>query len=353
MSDGRDAVTDDAPANPAGDRDPGNAGSGGGANPLAQWLLLGGNRLLVTASLLGAVALALVLVATLGPDSLGRALYTDDTIDWLFQSLLGAIITGVTLVVTINQLVIAQELGAVGDQRQRMEEAMQFREDAEAYLETDVSPARPGRFFRSLLSAVREECSELSSLVSGGTDQSVRTEVTEFTRAVSDETERVESALEASEFGSFDLLGPLLEFEYSVRIHDARRLRTVHEEALGPEALDRLETIRDSLELFGAAREHVKTLYFQWELIELSRRMLYASIPALLVAVSTLLFVEHPGQIPGTTLGIRHGLAFVSLATAVALAPFLLLVSYVFRIATVTRRTLAIGPFVLGGPERD
>ena len=189
MSDGRDAVTDDAPANPAGDRDPGNAGSGGGANPLAQWLLLGGNRLLVTASLLGAVALALVLVATLGPDSLGRALYTDDTIDWLFQSLLGAIITGVTLVVTINQLVIAQELGAVGDQRQRMEEAMQFREDAEAYLETDVSPARPGRFFRSLLSAVREECSELSSLVSGGTDQSVRTEVTEFTRAVSDETE--------------------------------------------------------------------------------------------------------------------------------------------------------------------
>ena len=344
---------DDSSADPTEDPEDGKPGARAGVNPLARWVLLDGNRLLVTACLLGTVAVALVVVATAGPASLRRALFTDDTIDWLFQTLLGAIITGVTLVVTINQLVIAQELGAVGDQRQRMEEAMAFREDAEKYLEDDVSPARPARFFRSLLSAVRGECAELSSLVSRRADRSARTEVTEFTRAVSHEAETVGDALEASDFGSFDLLGPLLDVEYSVRIHDARRLRIVHEESLAPEALERLETIRDSLELFGAAREHVKTLYFQWELIELSRRMLYASIPALLVAVSTLLFVENPGQIPGATLGIRNGLVFVALATAVTLTPFLLLVSYVLRIATVTRRTLAIGPFVLGGTERD
>jgi hypothetical protein len=39
----------------------------------------------------------------------------------MFQGMTTATITGVTLVVTLSQLVFSQELGAVGDQRERME----------------------------------------------------------------------------------------------------------------------------------------------------------------------------------------------------------------------------------------
>lgn len=344
---------EDSSADPTQDQEPGDSTGGGSRSRPARWVLLDGDRLLVTFGLFGVVAVTLLVVATAGPESLRQALYTDDTIDWLFQSLLGAIVTGVTLVVTINQLVLAQELGAVGDQRQRMEEAMTFREDAEEYLDEAVSPARPAQFFGSLLSAIRQRCGELSSLASDRVDQSAREELTGFTDDLSRECSRAEDATETADFGGFELMRPLLRFEYSIWLNESRRLRTVHEGALGPKARNHLKAIQESLELFGMAREHVKTLYFQWELIELSRRMLYAAVPSLLVAVTTLLFVENPGQIRGTTLGVSHGLVFVSVATAVALVPFLLLVAYVLRVATVTKRTLAIGPFLLGGTERD
>ena len=39
--------------------------------------------------------------------------------------------------------------------------------------------------------------------------------------------------------------------------------------------------------------------------------------------------------------------AIVSAAITIALAPFLVLLSYVLRIASVTKRTLAIGPFTI------
>jgi hypothetical protein len=43
----------------------------------------------------------------------------------------------------------------------------------------------------------------------------------------------------------------------------------------------------------------------------------------------------------------------VSAATALSLAPFALLGAYVLRIVTVTKRTLAIGPFVLRETDRS
>jgi len=115
------------------------------------------------------------------------------------------------------------------------------------------------------------------------------------------------------------------------------------------EALDGLV---DVLVFFGAAREHIKTLYFQWELVNLSRAMLYAGIPALVVVSSMVLYYDARTA-PGATLGISNDVLVVSLAVAVATAPFLLLLSFILRIATVAKRTLAIGPFVLRSTDDE
>jgi hypothetical protein len=93
------------------------------------WLLLEADRRLVIAGLVVAVAVSL-LAAGLSLPAVTEALRQSDSIDTLFQALLTATITGVTLVLTLNQLVLSQELGAVGDQCNRMDGAMTFREDA-------------------------------------------------------------------------------------------------------------------------------------------------------------------------------------------------------------------------------
>ncbi|MFB6147516.1 MAG: hypothetical protein ABEJ66_01395, partial [Candidatus Nanohaloarchaea archaeon] len=93
----------------------------------------------------------------------------------------------------------------------------------------------------------------------------------------------------------------------------------------------------------GPAREHFKTLYFQWELVNLSRAMLYTSIPALLVSTGMIIYCG-PGTVTGSFMGIGADTLATSFAVTVALVPFILLLSYILRIATVAKRTLSIGP---------
>jgi hypothetical protein len=74
-------------------------------------------------------------------------------------------------------------------------------------------------------------------------------------------------------------------------------------------------------------------------------------VPALVVAGGMLAFVGS-GPIAGTTLGVANVLWLVGAAFTVSLLPFLLLVAYIARIATIAKRTLAIGPIILRGSQR-
>ena len=77
--------------------------------------------------------------------------------------------------------------------------------------------------------------------------------------------------------------------------------------------------------------------------------ILYTALPALLTAGSMLTFFGS-GPILGTTLGVANVLWIVAAAFTVSVLPFLILVSYIVRIATVAKRTLAIGPLRLEHP---
>jgi len=99
-----------------------------GESRLKLWVLMDAPRWQVTAGLLAVVFGSLVAAGSLSPVSLGAAVSNSDPIETLFQALVTAIITGVTLVVTITQLVLSPELGPVGDQRERMEGSTAFRD---------------------------------------------------------------------------------------------------------------------------------------------------------------------------------------------------------------------------------
>jgi len=305
---------------------------------LKLWLLLQVDRKLLTVGLLGVVFVSLLAIALLTPTPVRAIVAEGDPVSTLFQAMVTAIITGVTLVVSINQLVLSQELGPVGDQRERMETAMEYRENAESAIAAPVSPSEPSAFMAALLASIERDA---GSLASSGND-----ELTAYGGHVASQAADIGDRIDDTEFGTFSLLNAALDFNYSEKIREGRRLKATQEE-LPVTQRERLDSLLSTLQLFAPAREHFKTLYFQWELINLSRGVLYTAIPAFVTAVAMILFFDTPANVPGVTLGVDNMVWLVILATMVTVSPFIILIAYILRITTVAKRTLAISPFVL------
>jgi hypothetical protein len=310
------------------------------------WVLLSANRLHVTAALAVGIFVGFVLVGSVG--DLG--LRSGDTVGTMFATLLGAIITGTTLVVTISQLVISQENGPLGDQHERMSNTMEVR-DYTGELVGRPTPADPSAVLRKLVDATRRRAKALRDAVSDSDDDDLREEVDEFTESLTGNADEVGEQLDGARFGTFDVLFAALNFNYGWKIFQVDRIDAEHADSLSEESQHLLDELRTTLSMFGPAREHVKTLYFQWALVDLSQLILYVAVPSLLVAGCTLAFVGD-GSVVGSTLGIANVLWFVAAAFTVSVLPFLLLVSYIARIATVAKRTLAIGPLILRSSQR-
>lgn len=317
------------------------------------WVLLEADRWVITGILVSVVFVILVILGNGDPAPLRTAMSNKDPVETTFQGFLTAIITGVTLVVTLTQLVLSQELGAVGDQRQRMDEAMEFREDVEDAIETPAAPPEPASFLRSIIDTTKASADDLKDVISESNDDQLRKRANDLVDSIKGNAEAVSDQLSDTQFGTFDVLFAALNYNYSWKIYETRRLRNTHDDSLSDEAKEAFDQLITSLQVFGPAREHFKTLYFQWELVNLSRVILYAAIPALLVSVGMILYVDNPETIPGATIGVDNLVWVVSAAVAVAVIPFMLLLSYILRIATVAKRTLAIGPFILRETDRD
>jgi len=316
------------------------------------WVLMEANRWVVAGVLLVGVFVALVVIGVLDPSPLQQSVAASDPNETLFQAFVTAIITGVTLVVTLNQLVLSQELGPVGDQRGRMEGAMEFREDVEGVLDSPVSPPEPAAFLQALIDETSSRANDLADAVSDDRDEEFRDDVESYVDSLEENANQVSDELDDAEFGSYDLLSAVLDFNYSWKIFVARRLHHEHDDALTDEMREAFDDLEEVLKFFGPAREHFKTLYFQWELVNLSRAMLYSAVPALVVVASMIIYYDARA-VTGATLGISNDILVTSLATAIAIVPFMLLLSYILRIATVAKRTLSIGPFVLRDVERS
>lgn len=75
-------------------------------NRVKLWFLMEGKRWLVTGVLIAIVFITLVTAGYLYSDA-ENSVRESDSVDTLFQGLLTAIITGVTIVVSLNQLVLS------------------------------------------------------------------------------------------------------------------------------------------------------------------------------------------------------------------------------------------------------
>lgn len=313
-------------------------------NRLKMIILMEINRLALAGALCLVVFLCFVFTVSVLDPSFVDKLRDADTIETIFTTMISVILTGTTLVVSIGQLVLTQETGPLGDQRDRMANAMDFR-DFTSEMTGKPSATDPDKFLGQL---VDETISRSVALRDGlaATDVDIRDDIEEFVDNILENAREVNEQLNEGGFGTFDVISASLNFNYSWKIGRIEELQNEHEKQLAEADLDRLEELKTVLSMFGPAREHVKTLYFQWELISLSQMILYAAIPAVIVA-GVMAAIVGPQTVPGTLYGFDVITVVVGAAFSVTLLPFLLFVSYILRILTVAKRTLAIEPLIL------
>jgi len=341
-----------------------------------QWLLLRANRWLLTGCVLLLAFVLLVAISQLNLTPLRAVATEQETLDTLFAAFIGAIITGTAIVVTINQLVLSQELGAVGDQRERMQESLEFQQAVEKQIretstaehsdtrleEWMTSPPEPAAFLRMMLSGLERQAEELQKKAAADTlSDELSDEIGAYTATLTEEAQAAGETLDGAQFGSFDVIWGMLQFNYSWYLSRGRQLQREYEREVGyhehepsdgeGETVQAFSTLIETLTLVGPAREHFKTLYFQWELIDLSRALLVISVPALVVMGSMILYVDET-TLPGTLFGIDNLVWLSSAAFTVGICPFVVFILSLLRISTVAKQTLAMGPFILRDSRR-
>jgi hypothetical protein len=318
---------------------------------ISLYLLLNVNRRLLTLVLSVAMFLAFLALGTLAVPTFRQYMIEYGPSRYVFQAYVGALITGVTLVVTIALVVLSQEFGSLGEQREGMSGSMSFRADVEDVFGT-VSPPEPRAFLRALVENTTEKADALEEAAAGNENDEFLEAIDELTYDVSDNASVVSDQLEGRDFGEYAVVKSALDYNYSWKISQARLIQDRYEEEMDRETLRKLIDLIDILGFYGPAREHIKTLYLQWQLVDLSRGMLYLSVPALAITSALAMYLA-PTSFPGAFLGIDNLVWIASAGMAAGSVPFLFLTSYILRFVTVTKRTLATGPFILRDSERS
>ena len=311
---------------------------------IKRWFILDVNRNVMAGCLLGGSFVFIVFVGSFGPVSVQSFLTEGISPATALIELMKAIVSVVVIVLSINQLVLSPGLGPVGEQQERFEQSMDLRQKVEAHTGTQVSPVSPATFLVALLDELIDQAEQINEIVSQTGEQAVNPEIMEYTDTVIADATRVRRRLISSRFGKFEVISAALRFAMSEKIRSLRMIKQRIDKSSSKSLSGAFDEMDDLLKLFTITREYLKNIYIREEYIRLSEGLLYTGLPAVLVTYCAAQMYA-PAVFPGQVFGIEKQLLFASGAVTVALIPLAILLSYVFRLAALSRSTLFIGPF--------
>ncbi len=318
-----------------------------GENRVKRWILIEGQRWIVTGALLLAVFALLLTLSLLRPGPVLQLLTETNTVKTLFNTLLSGVILLVSIVVSINSVVLSDEIADIEGQEERTQASLDFRRRVEEYIESDVTPARPAEFVRVVLYTILDQMNELQEVAADSGNEEFQARLEELGDKIATDVEQAREIVGDAEFGTFRVLLAGLNYDYAGQLHAVRYLEQTHGDDLSAEEREVIDQLIDSLVFFTTGKEYFKSLYYKRELAKLSSRLLYVSLPVI-VFISYVLLAVDAGQFPDTwVFGIPPFVLFVTVAYTVALAPYVVLTAYILRAATISLRTLAAGPFIL------
>lgn len=266
-----------------------------------------------------------------------------DSVTRMASGMIAGALSLVTLVVSVNQLILSQEFSPAGEYRDRLGGVMEFRRNVEEQTGVSTAPSQPTRVIEVLAEAIGERANALAESVANNSDEEFRRRVTLYAQGVEDSTRWVDETFDQSDVDPFDALSVAIKYDDGRQISTARRLRNDAPE-LTDETATRFDELIETLHLFGTAQEHYKTVYLQRELTKFSQLTIYCGIPSVLSAVLIALLY---GDVGGATVSTAYLPYVTSLLATVVLVPLVLLAAFILRTATLTRRTAMVGPIPL------
>lgn len=309
-----------------------------------RWVLLDGDRSAVAVVLSGLLLGFFVALFALN----AVPLLDVQALFYVFGGLISGNLTLITVVVSINQLLLSRELQTPGELRTQIRNVVEYRRDVEEATD-EIAPVEPQGFLRLLAEATREEAQRLGGLARDGAvhagEDEIETEVSELTERM----DRLDSLLRESDEDTITVLSLLLETNYARNINRLRRIKEEYRKELADSAHETIDDIIDRLQEIDVARQYFKSIYLQQELSSLSRLLLYIGVPAVATAVGSLLLLTVPANVPGA---LFYPAIFLPLSLTIGFSPLVILCSYILRMATVTNLTAATLPFTTPEQER-
>ncbi|NHN58810.1 MULTISPECIES: hypothetical protein [Halorussus] len=310
----------------------------GAGHAVTNWLLVEGNRLVIAGGVLGGVLAALLAVEWAYGFVTVRAA---SPIYFLFSSLLTGDLTLVTVVLSINQLVLSRELGAPGTLSERLQGAVDYRDEVAESTGASVTPKTPARFLRYLHGEVESRTHRVEEAAADVTDDSLRERLDELTASLFDDVALVNRTLEADE-GIFTVVSATIATNHADQLRTIAGVRADCADSLSEDLDDLLEGLETQLLQIDVARNYFKTVYVQKELAYLSRVLLYVGVPAIVASGLALVFYNAvgPASVPSAVV-----YAVVAVTFTLGFAPLAVLFAFVLRLAWVAQRTASVAPF--------
>lgn len=304
-----------------------------------EWVLVDGDRIVLTAAILAAVYPLFLGLGRLDVIGFTNA----NSITRIASGLIAGTFSLVTLVVSLNQLILSREFGGAGEIEDRLAGVMDFRRDIEEMAAVPASPATPARLFALVTEAIHRQAAQLDEAVGDELDEKAGDRVRSYVSGVLESTERIHETFGRTGLGTFAAVSASVDYNDSWQIYAARQLKNRYDDELPEEASTAFEDLIDALQLFNVARTHFKTTYLQRELTKFSRQTIYCGVPSVLSAILLgFLYAETGGAAIDPTL-----LPYVTPAlVVVVLSPLALLAAYILRTATMAHRTASVGPVI-------
>lgn len=317
---------------------------------LDQWLLLEAHRYAVTGALLSFTFFSIIAIGMVWTIEIQLLLNETQTVQTVLNTYLSGIILLVSIVVSINAIVLTYEITDVSSQEDRIEGSLEFRQRLGKFAGPGVNPTNPNSFLKVMAQAIQERAAELEDIAEDEGEEEFAKDVLNHVSAIVNTAGSLDDSTtnrsSATEFGG---LWHSIETDYDYMVNQSRKLRSRSRSDSTERSEELFDELMEALEVFATGREYFKTLYYNREISELSRTLLFISLPSIIVTTSTILAIDAD-LIPRVWgFGLPPLLVFVALTFTIALAPFIVLTAYMLRVATVALQTAAAGPFVLGG----
>jgi len=318
----------------------------GGKIQLIRWILLEGDRRAIIGALSTVTFVTILAAGQIWPFEIQDLLTETRAVETILNTLLGGIILLVSVVVSINSIVLSYDITSITAQEDRIETAIDFRQKLDRLSEPSTDPTEPSTFLQMTGESIRERAQALKAIVEEAEAELAR-DLQEHIERITETASDLERALDSPHGGELGVLWLGLETNYGPFINRSRNLMLRYQTGGETESTEEFEELIRVMELFAVGREVFKTLFYTQEIADLSRTLLVISLPSILLTAIAILAI-NANLLPNIWLfGLPPLLTFVAATFTVALAPFLTLTAYMLRLATVAQRTAGTGLFSL------